>query len=153
MEAQREAKAETAHRAEEDAKRQAVEAKRKADAKRQAELEARQKAEKVAEQQAQKSSSDTKSATEEEARDWIISKIRPKVQRYSANISGRSCTIRVTVLPGGEVQNASVKESSGDESFDRSAQAAVLKASPLPWPDDEKVAAELKTFNLTVRSK
>ena len=160
LEAQREAEAEAAQIAKEEAKRRAAaEAKQKAEseAKRQAELEAQREAEaeekRMDEQKSTNSKSAAKAATEKAAKDWITSKLRPKVQRYSANSSGRSCTIRLTVLPGGEVQNVSVTQSSGDESFDRSVQAAVLKASPLPWPDDEKVAEELKTFSLIVNSK
>ena len=121
------------------------------EAQAQHELESEEK--RMTEQKASNSKPDTKTTTEEAARDWISNKIRPKVERFSANSSGRSCTVRVTMLPGGGVQNVSVTQSSGDESFDRSVQAAVLKASPLPWPDDEKVAEELKTFSLIVKSK
>ncbi|MEI7867086.1 MAG: cell envelope integrity protein TolA [Candidatus Methylumidiphilus sp.] len=119
----------------------------------QAELKAISEARTIINNKANNSNPDTKPTTEEAARDWISSKIRPKVQRYSANISGRTCTVQVTMIPGGEVQNVSVTQSSGDESFDRSVQAAVLKSSPLPWPDDDKVAEELKTFNLIVKSE
>ena len=162
LEAHREAEEEVARRAGEEAKRRAAsKAKQKAEAeaKRQAELEAQAQHEleseekRMTEQKASNSKPDTKTTTEEAARDWISNKIRPKVERFSANSSGRSCTVRVTMLPGGGVQNVSVTQSSGDESFDRSVQAAVLKASPLPWPDDEKVAEELKTFSLIVKSK
>ena len=141
-------------------RRAASKAKQKAEAeaKRQAELEAQAQHELEVEEKrmtekASNSKPDTKTTTEEAARDWISNKIRPKVEKFSANSSGRSCTVRVTMLPGGGVQSVSVTLSSGDESFDRSVQAAVLKASPLPWPDDEKIAEELKTFSLIVKSK
>lgn len=49
---------------------------------------------------------------------------------------GLSSTIRVKLLPSGDVMNARVIRSSGDSIFDRSAENAVLKASPLPVPKD-----------------
>ena len=198
LEAKREATAEAARKAEEDAKRRAAEAKRRAEAKRKAEekkmaaLEAKREAEAEArklaeqeskrqaeaaarkraeedklhqqqakeglkqqledEQKAEKSKSDAAS-TINEARAWILSRIKPKVERFSANSSGRSCSVRVTVRSGGYVESVSITQSSGDESFDRSVESAVLKASPLPWPDDEKVAHELRSFTLNVRSR
>ena len=161
QEAHREAEAEAARIAREESKHRAAalaKQKAEAEAKRQAEMEAQaqhelETEEKRMTEKASNSKPDTKTTTEEAARDWISNKIRPKVEKFSANSSGRSCTVRVTMLPGGGVQSVSVTLSSGDESFDRSVQAAVLKASPLPWPDDEKVAEELKTFSLIVKSR
>ena len=50
--------------------------------------------------------------------------------------AGLSCTVAVSLIPGGEVLNARVSRSSGDSFFDRSVESAVLKASPLPLPPD-----------------
>lgn len=73
--------------------------------------------------------------------------IRPRVEnRWVGAKSGLSCIIRVTTLPGGEVRDAQVVRSSGDPAFDRSAEAAVLKSSPLPMPADAKVAQALRSF-------
>jgi colicin import membrane protein len=47
------------------------------------------------------------------------------------------CTIQVKLLPSGEVMDAVVVSSSGDAVFDRSAENAVRKASPLPVPQDK----------------
>ena len=66
--------------------------------------------------------------------------IKDKVQRVWRRPvgvqSGLSCKIRVAQIPGGEVVGATVTKSSGNVQFDRSVEAAVLKASPLPRPKD-----------------
>lgn len=49
---------------------------------------------------------------------------------------GMVTTLRITVLPGGEVSNVVTVKSSGDPSFDASAEDAVRLSSPLPVPDD-----------------
>ena len=58
-----------------------------------------------------------------------------------------SCTLRVRLIPGGEVLSADVVETSGDGAFDRSVVAAVYKASPLPWPEDRDLAARFRDIN------
>jgi colicin import membrane protein len=50
---------------------------------------------------------------------------------------GLKCTIQVKLLPSGDVMEAVVVSSSGDPVFDRSAENAVRKASPLPVPQDK----------------
>jgi len=55
---------------------------------------------------------------------------------------GMICPIRIRILPGGEVRSAQVQpECPYDEVGKRSVEAAVLKASPLPWAGYESVAA------------
>ena len=60
-------------------------------------------------------------------RNWL----RPPTAR-----AGMVCTVHVRLIPGGEVVEARVVRSSGDPAFDRSAETAVLKSSPLPAPPD-----------------
>ena len=50
--------------------------------------------------------------------------------------SGLKCVIQVRLLASGDVMDAVVVESSGNSIFDRSAENAVRKASPLPVPQD-----------------
>lgn len=50
---------------------------------------------------------------------------------------GMSCTIRVRLLSSGDVMSVTVLRSSGNSIFDRSAENAVRKASPLPVPKDK----------------
>ena len=49
---------------------------------------------------------------------------------------GMKCLVRVNLVPGGDVIQASVVQSSGDPVFDRSVVNAVYRASPLPLPAD-----------------
>ncbi len=60
-------------------------------------------------------------------RNWL----RPQTARQ-----GMSCTVLVRLTVTGEVLLARVVESSGDTAYDRSVEAAVYKASPLPLPQD-----------------
>lgn len=50
-----------------------------------------------------------------------------------------TCTLHVRMVPGGEVVEVKVVKSSGNAIFDRQAEIAVQKASPLPVPDDAKL--------------
>lgn len=61
------------------------------------------------------------------SRNWNIS---------STSRKGLKCVLRVRVVSGGEVLAVSVVTSSGDAAFDRSAENAIYKASPLPVPAD-----------------
>ena len=54
----------------------------------------------------------------------------------AASRKGLKCTLRVRVVSGGEVLAVSVVVSSGDPVFDRSAENALYKASPLQVPSD-----------------
>ena len=60
-------------------------------------------------------------------RNWI----RPPGTR-----AGLEAVVLVTQIPGGEVISAQIVSCNGDEAVCRSIEAAVLKASPLPLPDD-----------------
>ncbi len=66
--------------------------------------------------------------------------IRQKVERNwlrpAQSASGLSCVVRLRIAPGGEVLSAVIVRGSGDAAFDRSVEAAVLRASPLPVPTD-----------------
>jgi len=63
---------------------------------------------------------------------------------------GLKCKIRVRLMSDGSVIDAEVIASSGDEIFDRSAENAVNKASPLPVPQDKELfARNFRTFTLT----
>ncbi len=57
---------------------------------------------------------------------------------------GLSCTLLVQMIPGGDVVDAKVIESSGSAVFDRQAEIAVMKASPLPVPEDPRVFEKMR---------
>lgn len=66
--------------------------------------------------------------------------IRQKVQRHWTRppgaVAGMFAQVRVRLTPTGDVLSAEVVGSSGNPIFDRSVENAVLKASPLPIPQD-----------------
>ncbi len=77
-------------------------------------------------------------------------KVKDKWVQSNGYTQGLKCTIQVKLLPSGEVMEAVVVRSSGDPVFDRSAEYAVRKASPLPVP--RNVVAfnqQFRNFNLT----
>jgi colicin import membrane protein len=69
--------------------------------------------------------------------------IRQKVSRHwnrpAGAAKGLQCTVRVRLVPGGEVLTAAVSRSSGNPAFDRSVENAVYKATPLPVPQEPKL--------------
>ena len=68
--------------------------------------------------------------------------LRPPTARM-----GMSCTVMVNLAPNGDVINARVVTSSGDTAFDRSVEAAVYKASPLPLPPDPALFEYFRELN------
>lgn len=80
------------------------------------------------------------------ARILIQQKVKQNWIQPSLPASGLSCKIQVKVIPGGEVIDARVTRSSGTSAFDRSAETAVLKASPLPVPTEPALFSRFRTF-------
>lgn len=69
-------------------------------------------------------------------------------QPLGLDFAGYKCGITVRLLPTGEVIEAMVIKSSGNVEFDRSAELAVRKASPLPIPQDNpELAKTFRQFN------
>ena len=69
-----------------------------------------------------------------------IAQIKDKIERNWLRPPGTAaelkCIVRVSQIPGGEVVQAEIMESSGNIAFDRSVEEAVLRSSPLPVPKD-----------------
>lgn len=63
---------------------------------------------------------------------------------------GLSCKLQIRLAPSGAVLNVTLAKSSGDAALDRSAIAAVYKASPLPVPDTA-LFDKFRELSLTVR--
>ena len=62
---------------------------------------------------------------------------------------GLVCVIKIRLLPSGDVLSANVIQSSGNIAFDRSAELAALKASPLPVPKNTDLfQREFRIVNL-----
>lgn len=75
------------------------------------------------------------------AREWIIS------AGINRDLSAR---FYVRMARDGTVETVSLIESSGDTRLDQSARNAILKASPLPVPQNPALYEKVKEINLTV---
>lgn len=78
--------------------------------------------------------------------------IRQKVERNwlrpVQSAGGLSCIVRLRISPGGEVLSAVIVRGSGDPAFDRSVEAAVVRASPLPVPSDLSMFEHFRDLEL-----
>ena len=63
--------------------------------------------------------------------------------------AGLSCEFRIRMIPGGEVVEARIIKSSGDTVFDRRAEVALKKASPLPVADDPRIFNKMREIRFT----
>jgi colicin import membrane protein len=121
-------KREEQRRKEEEARR--AEEARKAEEARQAELR-RQQAEREAQAAAER-------ARQQSEIDRYMLQLKSKIQKSwnkPANWRpGLECTVRVRIIPGGDVVDVSMVRSCGDPMLDRSVENAVYKAAPLPVP-------------------
>ncbi|HHZ87957.1 MAG TPA: cell envelope integrity protein TolA [Chromatiaceae bacterium] len=71
-----------------------------------------------------------------------VALIRQKIERNwlrPVNSKGLSSSLRVRLIPGGEVADVRTIKSSGNPGFDRSVEVAVYKASPLDLPPDPEL--------------
>src|SRR3990167_457618 len=73
---------------------------------------------------------------------WILA------ESYSPDLSAQ---LLINLKSDGTVLNVELIKSSGNEGFDRSARAAVYKASPLPVPPETDLFNQMKVINLVVR--
>ena len=134
-EKKRKKEVETKRKAEAEKKRKKeAEKKRKAEAekKRKKEAEKKRKAEKAREQEKQDAYS---------ALGSLVGAIKGKIEGNWSNrlaCSGQEVTISVKVNISGEVTAVQVVGDSGDDACRRSAENAVYKASPLPFPDNPR---------------
>ena len=128
-EAERKRKAEQAAKKKAEAERKAREA-----AARQREAEQAMQAEIAAEQQAEKEARDQGVVAEHVA--YIQEKVRRNWLRPAGSSDDFTCTLEVSLIPGGDVAKARVVQSCGSTVLDRSVESAVFKAAPLPVPRD-----------------
>lgn len=127
-------------KAREEAERKVVEQRLAAERRRQAEQE---RARAAAANRANKEIANAKVLIQQKVnRNWL---------RPSAIVKGLSCRIQVKLIPGGDVVDARVIRSSGNPAFDRSAEIAVRKASPLPLPTDPKLFSMFRNFDFEFR--
>ena len=79
--------------------------------------------------------------------DRIASAVENNWRRPQTSQAGLTATIGVKVARDGRVLSAWVIRSSGDPGFDDSAQIAVRKASPLPFPSEPHYYEFINEFN------
>ncbi|RTZ60609.1 MAG: cell envelope integrity protein TolA [Gammaproteobacteria bacterium] len=160
-EAEEKRKAEDQKRKEAEEKRKAEDQKRK-EAEKKREAEEKKKAEKLKKEQEKKKKAEAlqkreaekkrKAAEAKKARQALERRADAEFNRYAARIqakvesnwrySGQQCLtakVLVQLAPGGVVRNVRVIRGSGDPVFDRSVEAAFLRASPLPLPPDPQL--------------
>lgn len=75
------------------------------------------------------------------SRKWVVTQDHPDLV----------CKLIVHLGPGGIVMDVDIVQESGDSNLDRSARAAILKASPLPVPENPEVFDKFRTLRLTFR--
>lgn len=92
--------------------------------------------------QAQRKSQEAAAIAAGKVVDEYIARIAAKIRRFIVLPPGVSKNIKaefvVTLLPGGEILNANLVKSSGNEAYDNSVERAILKAQPLPLPPAEQ---------------
>ena len=158
--AEKKRKAEDKRKAEEKKKKAAeqkkkleAEKKKKAQAekKRKAEAERKRKeAEKVkkaAEAKAQREHDESEAVSAFGAVAWAIKEQVSKNWSEPGDFSGLSVEFFVKVDREGNVLSVKMTRSSGDARLDESAENAIFKASPLPFPGEARFYEYLKEFN------
>lgn len=94
---------------------------------------------KTAKPAAAPASSSSSDATPDEIQQYLNGITQAVAQNWSRPPSARSgmmVTLRITLLPGGELNDVNVFESSGNAAFDRAAVVAVQKAGRFVVPED-----------------
>jgi len=150
-EKKRKQEAEKKLKAEAEKKRkQEAEKKRKQEAEKKRKQEAEKKRKKEAEKKRKKEAEKKRkaeAAREQEKQDAysalgsLVGAIKGKIEGNWSNrlaCSGQEVTISVKVNVSGEVTAVKVVGDSGDDACRRSAENAVYKASPLPFPDNPR---------------
>ena len=134
QEAEKKRKAEQLKKQEAEKKRKAEQLKKKqeAEAKRQ---RAEQLRKRLEQEQRAKNKKDAGTAMSA-LKGRIAAAVGNNWRRPHTSQSGLTARIRVKVARDGQVLSADVIRSSGDLDFDASAEIAVLKASPLPFPSE-----------------
>ena len=136
------------------------EAKRKEDARKKAQQE---KAEQRRKAEAEKKRQAEQKRKEERERADYLRKSKGIVNRHVALITQKiernwrrpldsppklQCKIEIVLRASGNVLSVKIVESSGNQSFDRSVETAVRKASPLPVPADSAIFKEFEVMRL-----
>jgi len=129
---------------EKEEKRKAEEAKKKREqeeaVKKKQEEEKRRRDEETRKREAEKARAEAAARQKSEVDkfiDQIRSKIRGKANVPDSVVGNPEVQVRLRILPGGEVLEATVVRSSGNRAYDSAIERAIRSASPLPVPPPE----------------
>ena len=138
------------------AKKVDVQAELKAQAEREAQAERLAEAEKEAQAEREAQAEQERARAEQIAASGkiineYVGKIRAKIKRnivepqnLPVNIHGK---FNITILPGGSVLDVKLVKSSGNEAYDSAVERAILKAQPLPVPEDVTLFQKFREIN------
>lgn len=90
------------------------------------------------------------SAADTQEIDHYVAAIQNRVRQSFTilpGLDGLSCTLRITLIPGGEVSKVEIMRSSGNATFDRQAETAVRKAAPLPVPTEPRLFDKMRSIS------
>ncbi len=132
-----------------EAKKQAAEAeKKKREAARKA--EERERMEKALREELAAEEAAARAAADSAEINRFVAAIAARVRQSFTilpGFDGLSCTLRITLVPGGEVAGVQIVRSSGNASFDRQAENAVRKAAPLPVPTEPRLFEQVRSIS------
>jgi colicin import membrane protein len=161
LEEKRKAEAEAERKRIEEARKKAEEEKRRAEQEKQR-LEEERKRREAEEALKRQLAEEQKVLEAAQAREdqRVIDTYGRRIQdaiRRQFNITGLpeglSCTLQIRTIPGGDVVSVRVVSSSGNPIFDRRAETAVNKASPLPVPDNMRIFEKMREINIEFAPK
>ena len=129
--------------------------KKQALAKKKREAEEKQRQKELAQQLAAEEQAQADKLAQREIDKYQVL-IRQKIERHwiqQPDFKSLIAIVNVRLIPGGEVVDVSVVRTSGNLVYDRSAERAVRKASPLPLPNNPSIAAKLFNFNFEFKAE
>ncbi len=163
-EKKKKAEAEKKHKAAEKKKKAAAEKKRKAaEKKKKAAAEKKRKAAEKKKKAAEKKAQEAAAAQAQREQDeyeavsafgalaWAIQEQVSRNWSESGDFTGMSASFLVKVDRQGRVTEVTMTHSSGDARLDESAENAIYKASPLPFPSEARYYEYLKEFNFVFK--
>ena len=116
---------------------------------RQARLDALSSSSVATDEQSQESADGEEMALAQTYFQGIRAKMVANWSRPASARNGMQVTLRVELVPSGEVVAVSLVDSSGDAAFDRSAESAVRRAGRFDVPDDSAIfERRFRRFNL-----
>ena len=131
-------------------KKKAAEKKKKAEAEKKRKA-TEKKAREAAEAQAQLERDEREAVSAFGALAWAIQQQVSSNWSESGDFSGMSVSFLVKVDRDGNVISVTITKKSGDARLDESAENAIFKASPLPFPTEPRYYEYLKEFNFVFK--